>query len=119
MSDSHDAGICITINSRIVFAINEERLSRKKNHQGFPYLSIEEGLKYCKIKKSDIDVVAVAGKSRLTNNITTNNNLKNEDGSINIIFLIIAYFSNFFFIKSFFKSNLFLKSYKLLQKINL
>ena len=119
LSDSHDAGICITINDKIAFAINEERLSRKKNHQGFPYLSIEEGLIICKIKKSDIDVVAVAGKSRLTNNITTNNNLKNEDGDINIIFIIIGFFSNFFLIKKFFKSNFFLKSYKLLQKFKM
>ncbi len=117
LSDSHDAGVCIAIDGKIVFAINEERLSRKKNHQGFPYLSIEEGLNACNIKKSNIDNIAVAGESRLTNNITTNNNLRNDDGSINIIFQIIGFLSNFSIIKKFFKSELFLKFYKLVQTL--
>ncbi len=59
----HDSGATLVEDEKIVFAINEERLSRKKLHHGFPYLSIEEVLKTLSISLKEIDVVAIEGKS--------------------------------------------------------
>mgnify|MGYP000564633303 CR=1 FL=1 len=59
--DGHDAGTALIEGNEIKFAINEERLSRKKLHIGFPYESIKATLSYLKLKPSDIDIVAVSG----------------------------------------------------------
>ena len=40
---AHDASACLLLDGRIVVAIAEERLSRIKCHEGFPYLAVE----YC------------------------------------------------------------------------
>ena len=40
VSDSHDSGICVFKDNKIIYAINEERISRIKNQSGFPDLSI-------------------------------------------------------------------------------
>jgi predicted NodU family carbamoyl transferase len=40
ISDSHDSGICVFKDNKIIYAINEERISRIKNQSGFPDLSI-------------------------------------------------------------------------------
>ena len=36
ISEEHDAGVCVVRDGRVIFALNEERLSRKKLHMGFP-----------------------------------------------------------------------------------
>ena len=38
--DGHDAGAALVEGDRIVFAVNEERLSRRKLEVGFPFRSI-------------------------------------------------------------------------------
>ena len=40
---AHDASACLMIDGQIRVAILEERLSRKKHHEGFPHLAIN----YC------------------------------------------------------------------------
>jgi len=59
--DGHDSGVALLEDDKIKFAINEERLTRKKLHIGFPYESIRKTLSYLKLKPTDIDIVAVSG----------------------------------------------------------
>ncbi len=59
----HDSGVTIIKNSKILFAINEERLSRKKLHIGFPYKSVFEGIKKTNIKISQINLIYIEGKN--------------------------------------------------------
>ena len=40
----HDANVALIEDGKILFAIGEERLSRKKFHRGFPFLAIEHTL---------------------------------------------------------------------------
>lgn len=57
----HDASAAvIDYNGRILAAIGEERLSRKKNHFGVPIESVRECLKICNIRNNEIDKVALA-----------------------------------------------------------
>jgi len=58
--DGHDAGAALLCGSRIVFAINEERLSRRKLEVGFPHLSIRAALDYAGIRPADINEVALS-----------------------------------------------------------
>ncbi|MDO8628369.1 MAG: carbamoyltransferase N-terminal domain-containing protein, partial [Nanoarchaeota archaeon] len=54
----HDTGVALLDNGKITHAVNEERLSRKKMHVGFPYQSLE--YVRSQVKKHDVDVVAVS-----------------------------------------------------------
>jgi carbamoyltransferase len=58
--DGHDAGAAILEGDEIVFAINEERLSRRKLEVGFPSLSIRACLDYAGIKASAVKEVALS-----------------------------------------------------------
>src|SRR4030042_6115235 len=58
--DGHDSGISISEDSKILFAINEERLSRRKLEVSFPEKSIEYSLNYLDLKKEDTGVVAAS-----------------------------------------------------------
>lgn len=61
ISDSIESHACIIKDGKILACISEERLSRIKSDSGYPKKSIEKVLKIAKIKKSDIDLVALAG----------------------------------------------------------
>jgi len=58
--DGHDAGAAIIKGNKILVAINEERITRRKLYVGFPVNSIKACLDYLKIKPSDIQAVAVS-----------------------------------------------------------
>jgi carbamoyltransferase len=60
ITDSFTSGAAISIDGRIIAAVNEERLDRNKMSMGFPNLSITEVMKIAGVKASDIDQVAVA-----------------------------------------------------------
>ncbi len=87
----HDSGVTIIKNSKILFAVNEERLSRKKLHIGFPYKSVFEGLKKTNIKINQINLIYIEGKSfsPMSENDLLKNNWK-------------KFFSNIFGLDSFF-----------------
>lgn len=55
----HDAGATILRNGEIVAAINEERLSRTKNHTGFPALSIPYVMDKARMSHGMIDRIAI------------------------------------------------------------
>jgi carbamoyltransferase len=57
--DGHDAGAAIVKNDRILVAINEERLSRRKLEIGFPEKSIQACLKYLNLTPKEISCIAV------------------------------------------------------------
>lgn len=63
ISTGHDAGATLVADGRIVSAINEERLNRKKMYWGFPTLSIPECLRIANIQPNQVELVAVAGTS--------------------------------------------------------
>ncbi|VBB43619.1 Carbamoyltransferase [uncultured Desulfatiglans sp.] len=58
--DGHDAGAALVEGDRIVFAVNEERLSRRKLEVGFPFRSIRACLQYEGIEASAVGEIAVS-----------------------------------------------------------
>ncbi|MCB9252286.1 MAG: hypothetical protein H6605_07440 [Flavobacteriales bacterium] len=59
----HDSSACLTVNSKIVIAIEEEKMSRIKQDHGWPEHAIQKIFKSTGLKPSDIDVVAFGGTS--------------------------------------------------------
>ncbi len=53
--DGHNAAACLLVDGKIKFAIEEERLTRIKNHSAFPSESIKFLLNYCSLQPKDID----------------------------------------------------------------
>ena len=62
IQDSHDSGVAYIENNKIVFAINEERLSRIKLCTGFPRLSLKMLIDKCGINPKEIDKIAIGSK---------------------------------------------------------
>jgi carbamoyltransferase len=61
VSDSMTCGAALVVDGRVVAAVNEERLNRKKMCWGFPTLSIAEVLRIAGVSSADVDRIAVAG----------------------------------------------------------
>ncbi len=59
----HDAGAALVRDGKIVAAVNEERLTRKKLYWGWPTLAIPEVLRLAGVSARDVDAVAVGGTS--------------------------------------------------------
>ena len=51
----HDSAAALIKNKKLVYAVQEERFSRKKNDSSFPNLAINNLLKTNKLKLADID----------------------------------------------------------------
>ena len=62
-----DSSACIIVNNKVVAAIEEERINRKKHFSGFPTESIKECLNIAKIK--DLQVTDIAFNTRPLSNI--------------------------------------------------
>jgi carbamoyltransferase len=60
--DGHNASATLLKNGKIICSIAEERLSRQKNHYGFPFKAIDNVLKLSNLSKLDIDFVAMSSK---------------------------------------------------------
>jgi carbamoyltransferase len=58
--DGHDAGAALVNGEEILFAVNEERLTRRKLEVGFPRLSIEACLKSAGLAPADIRTIAAS-----------------------------------------------------------
>jgi carbamoyltransferase len=80
LSHSHDSGVAWLSAGRLIAAVNEERLSRRKYDGSFPEKSLTWMLESGRLDPGDIDVVAVAGR-HLASYPALNNNLSEEDGS--------------------------------------
>lgn len=61
--DGHNASAALIIDGKLKCAIAEERLSRQKNHYGFPEKAIKCVLEQSQIKSEDIDKVAMSSNS--------------------------------------------------------
>ena len=96
-----DSSSCLMKNGKLVCAFEEERLNRIKHWAGAPLLSINECLKYAKIKIEDIDTISI--------NSNPYSNLKNK-------FLYTVNSKNLFFnINSFLKRQS--KKYSIIDEI--
>ena len=62
VNDGHNSSASLIIDGKLVCSISEERLSREKNHFGFPFKAIECVLKYGGIKASNINKIAMSSK---------------------------------------------------------
>lgn len=57
-----NASAIIMKDNKVVFGIQEERISRIKNQPGFPKLAIDAGLKACNLTMDDIDHICIGAK---------------------------------------------------------
>lgn len=57
-----NASAVLMEDNRIIFGVQEERLSRVKNQPGFPVLSIKAALEHGGLDLDDIDLICVGGK---------------------------------------------------------
>ena len=62
ISDHFTSGAALIEDGRIVAAVNEERLARKKMVMGFPWKSIANVLKIAGVRPQELDCVAIASK---------------------------------------------------------
>ncbi len=62
----HDSSASLLIDGKLVFAVEEERLSRIKHDGRFPVLSIQACLDFAKIKITDIDHITFFWKPTVT-----------------------------------------------------
>ena len=60
LSWNHDSHAAVFAEGQILASVGEERISRVKNHYGFPYKAIDDCLKLSGLSPNNIDVVAVA-----------------------------------------------------------
>jgi carbamoyltransferase len=56
--DGHDSGAALLVDNRIVAAVNEERLTRRKLEIGFPVHSIRACCDLGRVRGDEIDLVA-------------------------------------------------------------
>jgi len=54
------SGCSVLVDDEIKFATSEERFSRLKSDESYPKRSIDEALKFCKIKPTDLDKVIIS-----------------------------------------------------------
>lgn len=59
-SGEHDSACALSIDEELVFAISEERLTKKKHDSSFPVNAIRETLKFADLKPEDIEYVCIA-----------------------------------------------------------
>jgi len=65
-SQEHEAGATIVKDGKILAAINEERLTRVKNQDGFPEKSLEAVFRIANLKPDDIEHVIIPEISKAT-----------------------------------------------------
>jgi len=80
LSDSHDAGAAVIVDGRMVAAVNEERLDRRKMSGGLPVRSIPVVLRLAGLDPRDVTDVAVAGRISL-GEVPLTNDFSRADGS--------------------------------------
>ena len=68
ISEEHDAGVALMHDGRLVFAVNEERFSRRKLQPGFPKQSLKAAVDFIAKELSNIpvDALALAGRIHIS-----------------------------------------------------
>ena len=62
-----DSSACIVIDGKLIAAIEEERINRKKHFSGYPIESIRECLRIA--KKQDVDITDIAFNTKPSSNL--------------------------------------------------
>lgn len=57
--DGHNASACLVVDGRVVYCIQEERLTSRKNYFGFPSRSVKTILALADLRPEDVDFVAM------------------------------------------------------------
>ena len=65
--DGHHSNACLFIDNKLICGVAEERVTRIKSEYGYPINAINYCLKYAKIRKKDINVVALSTINLLLN----------------------------------------------------
>ena len=60
--DGHNASVALVKNNQLICAVAEEKFSRIKCHEGFPFHSVDAVLKATNTSREDIDLVAFSSK---------------------------------------------------------
>ncbi len=60
--DSHNASVALMIGNEIVYAIQEERLTKRKNSGGFPFKALKDTLCNNKLNINEIEEFVLTGK---------------------------------------------------------
>ncbi len=58
---THESGACILSSGKLIAAVTEERLSRKKNDGAYPFRAIDEVLRISGLSEKDLNLVSLAG----------------------------------------------------------
>ena len=59
-SGNHDTSCALVVDEQLIFAISEERITRRKQDGSFPINSIKASLDHAKLKPHDIDYVVIS-----------------------------------------------------------
>ena len=62
-----DSSACIIVNGKLIAAIEEERINRKKHYSGYPIESIKECLRIA--DKKDSEITDIAFNTRSSSNL--------------------------------------------------
>ena len=96
ISDNHNAGAALVVDGELRFALNEERIIRRKNALAFPTNAIAEVLRLGGLRPSEIDLVCVAGEitpSFLLRSLPAlHQGAKNQSGQFGLLFTAYTYF---------------------------
>ncbi len=79
-----ESSVALIENGKLKYAISQERLNRKKNWWGNPYIAIEFLLKETRNKIKDIDFIATHGLSSITKDIPNSNYFKKKIQEVSI-----------------------------------
>ena len=82
ISDSHDAGVALVRDGRILAVLNEKRLNRKKMAAGPPVRYLDEIWRIAGVSPQEVTRVAVAGRSSLGTPL--NNDVTGDDGQAGV-----------------------------------
>jgi len=63
INEGANASVAVCRDGRVVFALQEERISREKEHIGFPAQALAFALNYLKLKPTDFDAVALSNQT--------------------------------------------------------
>ncbi len=77
-----ESSVCLIKDGNLQYALSEERINRKKNWYGIPYLSINKLLKDCNLKISDIDYFSTHGLSAINKNVPNLNDFEIKKNKI-------------------------------------
>ena len=101
-SNEHEAGAAIIKEGKIIAAINEERLTRVKNQDGFPQKSIEAVLRLANLKPHDIEYVIIPEISKARDLLTTvlrhypcNVFLRPQEGKVSFLDVVRQFLMSF------------------------